>query len=152
MSTSSRQRRWSGGVLVAATLIALATGCGDDSTPAESVPALSRQLDRVDAAIAGERYDDARTALDDLTATAERAGSDGTIGEADADAILRAAAALADRLPDASESPEPSSTPSPSSVASQSPPVEPDDEEDVPKEHGKGKGQGQGKAHGHDKD
>ncbi|CAI9419147.1 hypothetical protein [Nocardioides sp. T2.26MG-1] len=147
----SRQRR-SRALVVAATLVALTTGCGDDSTPADSVPALSRQLDRVDTAIAGERYDDARTALDALTATAERARTDGTLADADADAILRAAAALADRLPEASESPEPSTTPSPSSVATQSTPVEPDDEEDVPKEHGKGKGQGQGKAHGHDKD
>lgn len=152
MSRTNAHPRWAGMVLVGATLLALATGCGEGGSPADSVPALSRQLDRVDAAIAAERYDDARTALNDLVDTTARARADGTLDAARADAILQAAGYLTEQLQDAtgSPAPEPSSTsPSPSSIAPEETPVEPDDEEaHPPKEHGKGRAH----ANGHDED
>lgn len=152
MSRTDGHPRWAGVVLVGATVLALATGCGGDGSPADSVPALSRQLDRVDAAIAAERYDDARTALDDLVDTTTQATADGTLDPADADAILRAAGHLTEQLPGAtgSPAPEPSGpSSSPASIAPEETPVESDDEEAPPgKEHGKGRGH----AHGHDED
>ncbi len=152
MSRTSGHPRWAGVVLAGATVLALATGCGEDRSPADSVPALSRQLDRVDAAIAAERYDDARTALDDLVDTTAQASADGTLDATEADAILQAAGHLTEQLQGAagSPAPDPSSTSSnPSSIAPEETPVEPDDEGAPPhKEHGKGRGH----AHGHDED
>lgn len=107
--------RW---ILTGVAVVALATGCGDDGAPADAVPALSLQLDRVDAAIDSGRFGAARSALADLVAETEQARADGTLDAEHAEAILEAAGTLDGELPAA----PPSSTPSTSSA-------EPDDEE-----------------------
>lgn len=131
---------------IAATVLALA-GCGQSSTPAEDVPALSRALDRVDTAIADEKYAEADRALTELIRVAERAESAGDLDADRADEIVTAAEVLQGALPDS----EPK-TPPPTETTSSSPTPEPeeDDEEDEGEEHGQKPDEGKGK--GHDKE
>ena len=91
--------------LLVALLALLVTGCGDDPSPAESVPALSEHLEQVDEAISAGRYDDARTALDALVDVTARARVEGTLDADQADAILQAVGELGRRLPAADGKP-----------------------------------------------
>lgn len=79
------------GLVGAASVIALVTGCSEDAPPAESAPALARHLDRVDDAIADGDAAEARAAVDDLVATTAQAELRGDISEEEADRIIDAA-------------------------------------------------------------
>jgi len=104
--------------IVAAAAVALVlTGCGrdDSASPAETVPGLSSILERVDQAVAQERYDLARKRLGDLMETVELAHENGVIDDAEAERLLAAAAALEVVLPKAILPPtgSPAVTPTP---------------------------------------
>jgi len=116
--------------LVAAVLAGSAlTGCSDDSAPAESAPELANRLDKVDAAIAGEDYPAARTAVESLVAAAARAQVAGKVSEDQADRILAAAQALLRQIPADGDVPSESDPiPDPSSIAP-APESEPDTDE-----------------------
>ena len=83
-----------------AALLPLLTGCGDETAPSDSVPALARDLDAVDAAIEDGSTEQARAALERLVDETERARTDGRLSDDEAAAITRAAAALLERLPE----------------------------------------------------
>jgi hypothetical protein len=137
-----------------AAAVLLLSGCGQDPTPAEQVPALSRALDRVDDAVAAERYDAARTALDELVNVAERAEARGDLDAAQADEVVTAAETLRDALPGEETEPAPTESSSPSSPTTSAPPEEDDGDEGKPEEKdehpGKGKGKGHDKGKGDD--
>lgn len=135
-------------VLTGVALLALTTGCSGDDRPADAVPALSAQLDRVDAAISSGRPGAARSALDDLASETEEARDDGTLDEDDADAILEAISSLEGQLPEPAT--EPSATPS--ETPSATPPTEPPPENAEPKPHPEHEKKPKPpKEHGHDK-
>ena len=158
-------------VLTGVALLALTTGCGGDDRPVDAVPALSAQLDRVDAAVSSGHPGAARSALDDLASETAQARDDGTLDEDDADAILEAISTLEGQLPEpagqpsdtASETPPPSPSAEPDEdeadeKETQAPPPDkpkphpkPDKEPKPPKEHGHDKpGHGKpGHGHGH---
>lgn len=80
-------------------VLALAAGCGDETSPGEAVPALSQRLERVDQAIEAGDYADARAQLDRLVAETARADVAGAISNEQADRILEAVAAVLAGLP-----------------------------------------------------
>lgn len=84
-----------GSVLTALTL----ASCGDQSSAGAAVPGLTRSLDKVDSAVADERYRVARRGLDQLTAQALEARRSGLLSPDQADRILGAAARLEHELP-----------------------------------------------------
>jgi hypothetical protein len=94
-------------VVILATLGAL-TGCGQDPPPGESVPALARHLDQVDAAIETGDYQRARLALDELVAETAQAEVGGDISDEQADRIVAAVRALLARLPETQDDEAPS--------------------------------------------
>ena len=90
--TASRQTRIRRQVAGAAFLALLTlTGCGDETPPSESAPAVGDSLDRVDAAIEAGELDKARRAVKDLIAKTAEARVDGDITDEQADAIFDAA-------------------------------------------------------------
>lgn len=97
---------------LALVLVALA-GCGEDTPPAEKVPALADRLDGVDRAIAAGDPDDARDALDALVAEAARAEVRGEISDDQADAILAAVKDLLGALRPEDPEEDPSGQPEP---------------------------------------
>ncbi len=92
--------------------LTLLSGCGQDASPADQVPALSRTLDRVDEAVAHGQYDAARDSIDRLVATTVAARDDGDLEDGQADTILAAAARLRSALPAAPAEPSEPSEPS----------------------------------------
>jgi hypothetical protein len=86
-------------VLGALTLFFTATGCADEATPGESVPALVKDLDRVDASVEKGDFGEARTAVEELIAEAAQARVDGEITAEQADRIFDAAQSFLDHLP-----------------------------------------------------
>ncbi|MFC4783548.1 hypothetical protein ACT8ZV_03680 [Nocardioides sp. MAHUQ-72] len=138
-------------------LLVLAAGCGDDSTPADRVPALADRLAAVDAAVAA--HDDAATrrAVDDLARTAMAAQRSGDLDQADVAAITAAAEAMVRALPAAQEDPTPD--PTTSTRASDPAQAQPEDSSPAPHGHEKkdekpkpdkhGKPEKHGKGHGH---
>ena len=129
--TTRWRARWAAGVAV----VALSAGaCGDDTAPVDAVPALGRQLDAVDAALVDRDYERARTAIEELVASAAQAEVAGDLDEEEADRIRQAASRLLARLPADGEvdpgSPVP--LPQPTDEASEPsvvPTEEPDEEE-----------------------
>jgi hypothetical protein len=122
-------RAWFVAMLLAAS--AVLVGCGDDTSPAETEPALAERLDRVDAEIAADDLAGARKAVQALINETARARVDGSISAEQADAILRAAAELLRRLPRDGDAPEPPpSSPSPTEVPSDPESEEGDQDED----------------------
>lgn len=99
--TGARQRtRHAVLVVVGSVLSALAlASCGDQSSPGAAVPGLTRSLDKVDSAVADEKYRVARRALDQLTARALEARRSGLLSPDQTDRILAAAARLGHELP-----------------------------------------------------
>jgi uncharacterized membrane protein YgcG len=93
-------------VTVAALLVLLATGCGDTSTPAKTVPELRSGLSRLDHALVGRHYVVARKQLDQLVRTTVTARRAGDLEAEQADQILAAAAALLSAMPKPQPSPE----------------------------------------------
>ena len=91
-------------MLAAASVL---VACGGDPPPAEAVPALADRLERVDAAIADDRPDRARRAVEALVSEATRARMDGSITADQADEILRAAGQLLERLGSGEGDPKP---------------------------------------------
>lgn len=111
------------GRTVAAPLLVLGllAGCGGTPPPAQEVAGLGTSLDRVDTAVVGGRYDEARAGLDALVRQTRTAQDDGRISGDQAAAILAAVAELRDALPDSSQpSPTSSSTSSSSSTTTTS--------------------------------
>ena len=121
-ATAPPRRRRGGWILTGIAVAALVTGCGGTDRPADAVPALSAQLDRVDAAISAGRPGAARSALDDLANETELARDDGTLDAEEADAILEAIRTVVEQLPE------------PATQPSATPPATPDDEEDAEEE------------------
>jgi hypothetical protein len=109
--------------LVAAT--ATLGGCGDDAPPADRVPSLARDLERVDAAIVDRDFDRATSALDHIEAATEAAQDDGTLSDSDADRILAAVTSLREALAE-----RPEQQPTESSPTTTSPPPPTSDQED----------------------
>lgn len=103
------------GVLLVATVLA---GCGDDTTPAQAVPALEGQLAKVDAAVVAEDPAAIRSAANGLGLLAREAGDAGTLSKGEVDRILASVAVLVEAV----EEPAPSPDPEPSETA------EPEDE------------------------
>lgn len=97
MGWRSSLRHGIGMVALVASASAL-VACGGDAPPSEAVPALADRLERVDAAIADDRPDRARRAVEALVDEATRARMDGSITADQADKILRAAGELLERL------------------------------------------------------
>jgi hypothetical protein len=85
-------------------------GCSSDAPPAEAVPELAAQLDRVDAAVAAGDYARARAAVDALVARTAQAEVADEITEEEADRIFDAARDVLAELPPADEG---ASTPPP---------------------------------------
>ncbi len=126
MGGRSSVRHGIGAVALIATTSAL-VACGGDAPPSEAVPALADRLERVDAAIADDRPDRARRAIEALVDEVTRARMDGRITADQADEIIRAAAELLDRLGTErdGEAPDPTDSPSPL------PPMDEPDHEDA---------------------
>lgn len=106
-------------VSLAAILVFLAltvAACGQERSPAQTVPALADRLEQVDAALADGQTSRARKAIDDLLDEAAQARLDGALTADQADRILRAATELIRALNDAGSdgsAPTDSSTPEP---------------------------------------
>ena len=81
----------------------------------EDLPSLTAILDRVDAAVASQRYERTRRQLADLVDTVGFGLENQVVDEAAADQVLAAAAALKAALPKA---PTPSATPAPTKTGS----------------------------------
>ncbi|MBE1603348.1 hypothetical protein [Actinopolymorpha pittospori] len=77
----------------------LVAGCSGASAPAEAVPALGSILGRVDRAIAGKQFDQARQELDRLVQTTLEAREAGDLDSAQAEPILAAVISLTTKLP-----------------------------------------------------
>lgn len=132
------RRPWGGPALVTASFVLL-VGCGGSSAPSDDVPALGDALDRVDDAIVAGRYDDARSALDELVATATAGREEGELGGGETDRILAAASELSAALPEEpveepKEEPEPTTEPAPEETESSEPPPEEPSEEETQSE------------------
>ncbi len=114
---------------LAAMLVFLAltvTACGQEASPAETVPALADRLEQVDAALADGQTFRARKAIDDLLDEAAQARLDGALTADQADRILRAATELIRALnDDSSDAPAPADTSTPEPQLD--PPVATDD-------------------------
>ena len=126
MGGRSSVRHGIGTVALIATTSAL-VACGGDAPPSEAAPALADRLERVDAAIADDRPDRARRAIEALVDEATQARMDGRITADQADEIIRAAAELLDRLGTErdGEAPDPKDSPTPV------PPMDEPDHEDA---------------------
>jgi len=135
-----------------ATVLVLASGCGDAPSPAQQVPSLADRLSAVDQAVAA--HDDAATiaALDDLERTARAARRTGDLDAAQVQAILDAAESVRAALPatDTTTTPSPSETPStePSAPESKTPLPPPPPGKD--KGHKPGKAKEDKPGHGHE--
>ena len=134
--------------LVVMTSLFALTACGEQAPPGERVPALARQVDRVDAAIESGRYADARSAIDDLVTATAQAEVGGELSDVEADRILDAAAELLDELPldDREDGAGGSGSPT-SSLPSTTPPADedpPDEGEESDGEGSEGEGEGNG--------
>ena len=105
--------RWK--VLVpAVALAAVLSGCSQQQTAVESVPALSASLTRVDAAVAAGNYRQARQRLRDLVRLVVLGERAGRLSHEQASQIEQYAFQLLARLPSpAPPSPAPRSSPSP---------------------------------------
>lgn len=114
---------------IAATLVAVVvtalTSCSSDTAPAESVPELSSQLDKVDAAIAAGDYAKARAAIDALVARTAKAQVAGEISDDEAGRVFDAAREVLAELPSASPTPSAPSTPPTPPATEDSPTIEP---------------------------
>ncbi|MGW5366165.1 hypothetical protein [Actinopolymorpha pittospori] len=77
----------------------LVAGCGGASAPAEAVPALDSILGRVDRAVAGKQFDQARRELDRLVEATLAAREAGDLDSAQAQPILAAVISLTAQLP-----------------------------------------------------
>jgi hypothetical protein len=86
------------------------TGCGQP-TPADAVPGIAQELERVDAAIAAGNSAQARSALEALIAETTEAQEAGDLSSDEARPIIAAAHDLLALLP-AEPTPTPSETPS----------------------------------------
>ncbi len=90
----------------AATVLALLitpvlVACGGaESAPSEQVPALGKQLERVDEAVEAGDYSRARAAVKDLVARVAQAQVDGELSDEQAQRIVTAARSVLESLPD----------------------------------------------------
>lgn len=122
--------------LVAAVLLAvlggaLLAGCGQTASPGQTVPALDKGLDRVDASISAGHLGQARAAVNGLIETTRQARRAGDLSAGDANRILAAAQELIAQLPREASTPQPSPTPSPQPSPTPSPqPTTPPPHED----------------------
>jgi len=116
--------------LVAAALAVLAllsAACGSDPrapSAAEQVPALAVALERVDAALASQRFAAARRQLGAMRSAVEKAQEAGDLRDSDARRVLDAIARLLGTIPSAPSRAPDSTTPPPMSSSS-APPSEP---------------------------
>lgn len=110
----------------AVALAGLLAGCGEDESPAERVPTLARDLERVDDAIVAREFEQAEAALDDIEAATEAALADDNLSDSDAERILAAVGSLRDAL---GERTEPEVTESPPTETPPPPPSDQDDNE-----------------------
>lgn len=140
MTTQTPRRSWRrrvAAVAMTGLLAAPLAACGDEPeaapTAAEQVPALATQLDRIDQALAGKRFEKARTLLERLTQQVIQARKAGTLDAAAADRILGAVSRLRAQLPEPKPEPVPT-------VTVQPPPAPDDDEDDGDDDQGKDKG------------
>lgn len=86
--------------LLALVLVPSLVSCGESETPpSEQVPALGKQLDRVDAAVEDGDYEQARAAVKQLVATAARAQVEGELSDEQAQRIVTAARSVLENLP-----------------------------------------------------
>ena len=77
----------------------LVAGCGGTNAAAEAVPELDSILGRVDRAIAGKQFEQARRELDRLVQTTLAAREAGDLNSAQAEPILAAVISLTAKLP-----------------------------------------------------
>lgn len=118
------------GLLLVAALLA---GCGDDTTPAQAVPALEGQLAKVDAAVVAEDPEAIRSTANGLALLTREAGDAGTLSKGEVDRILASVAVLVEAV----EEPEPAPAPDPEPSEPTEPEAEREDEpEDEPDEGG----------------
>jgi len=76
------------------------TACGgDEAAPSDEVPALGKQLERVDDAVEAGDYAKARAAVKDLVAQAAQAQVDGQLSDEQAQRIVTAARSVLENLP-----------------------------------------------------
>lgn len=139
--------------LSAVVAVAALAGCGSDTSPADAAPALGRQLDAVDAAVASHDYTAARTAIKALVDEAAKARADGKIDAAQADAIRSAASSVLAQLPqDRANPPQPAESPAQSHQPTPPPSVSTGDtggDEEHADDDGEGNGDEGGHGHGH---
>ena len=122
-----------------AAMLALAAGCGDETSPGEAVPALSQRLERVDQAIETGDFANAREQLDRLVAETARADVAGEISNEQADRILEAVEAVLAGLPAAEQgdgSPPAEPAPEPEPADGENPDEEQDEEPEENDEKG----------------
>lgn len=111
--------RLAAAALAAALVGGLAVGCGAEEQPppapsaAEQVATLATSLEKVDGAIVGGRWAEARTLLDQLTRDTIAARDEGQLDDDAADRILGAIARLRALLPAPPPPPTPTPTPTP---------------------------------------
>ncbi|HXH80165.1 hypothetical protein [Nocardioides sp.] len=93
-------RRCAAGLLLAAALATGPTACGkEESPPSEQVPALARQLDKVDEAVEAGQYERARAAVEELVATTAQAQVTGELSSEQAERIFASAQSVLENLP-----------------------------------------------------
>jgi hypothetical protein len=94
----SRVVRWLR-ALVLAGVLAASGGCGQATPPGKTVPGLRTHLERIDRALAEQRYGAARSSLEALVRTTIEARATGRLSPEQADRILAAATRLTADLP-----------------------------------------------------
>ncbi len=156
----SGARRWVATLSATAVVAAVLTGCGDDATPAQQVPALTDALARVDAAASADDDARLRRAVAGLVRVTEDAEQSGDLDTDDADGIRDAAAALldaaglaspADPDPTSSEPVEPLEPSETTTSSAPAPPEEDGDEDEDGEEEIKPEKPGKPKKHKGDK-
>lgn len=122
---------------VVLVVVVSATGCTREA-PVDSAPELAGRLARVDAAIVGGQFGEARDAVDALLRATTRALGEGRLDEAEAERIIAAAERLRRELPE--DLPEVTAEePSPAVAENDD---EPEESPSKGKDKGKGKGRG----------
>lgn len=115
--TTPSWRRRVAAVALTALVAAPLAACGEEPEPppsaAEQVPALATQLERIDQALAGKRFEQVRTLLERLTQQVIRTREAGSLDAAAADRILGAISRLRAQLPEPKPEPVPTVTVTP---------------------------------------